>query len=1122
MAANNKIFVSPGVYTSEKDLSFVTQSVGVTTLGIAGETQKGPAFEPIFIKDYSEFETFFGGTSPEKFTNTQIPKYEAAYIAKSYLSQSNQLYVSRILGLSGYDAGPSWSILVNANMDPETVSLSSCTTYCMGGQYLTSGCTTTPSTSFTIDFTGDTCSINNIQINISSNLTSVLGSKLTEEYQQFNGSISTIEEDIKEQIFALMQNNALSGTSIYYFGSIPSGNTLSAYTDSVNVFNVASPTTVDELSSRLNDSWYFATFNQFDPNTEVLPNSESVTPNYSGISFYTTNTSLTFVNEVCVTGSTPTTTSTTTDPCSTPMPTPLPITPIITCCKHYTGQLSGKIHFFFGKQFNEYQDLVVATLRSRGVTNYTSGTGPEYEIVYPNVVGMDCNVDEFSMIKNNPFNSFAITGFTGDNMNSKFFKFKTSLRQSDKNYIDRVFGTNNFDKPKNEVPLFIEEDYSNLLIYGWNKGYIRGLQCNLLSLDGARSIDTESIGNYLDRYKTPLTPFLVSELRGNKLYKLFRFHSISDGTNANTEIKISIANISFKNNSFDVLVRSFSDTDDHPVILERYSNCSMNPTSNNFVGKRIGTNDGEYELKSKYVMVEISDESPIDALPCGFEGYLTREYSSKKSPFPIFKTKYDYAGEVVFNPPFGNLYGGENSIRSGGDKVRTTYLGISSDLLTDPDFFYYKGKKKPVDLCLNSSGDEWLYKTKGFHMDMNVGTITIPSGYKTAGKPAFEVGVTTFVAEPTYGDAYYTLQSRKFTLFFQGGFDGWDIYSESRTNGNEFKIGRNSYQQGACPSIKYPTASGLGLFKEISFADDSNEYANTDYYAYLYGIRQFANPESIVINVLATPGIDMVNNSDLVEDVISMVETERADSLYIATLPDTDLFNPLTPEREDIYSSDDVVNQLDSVGMDSNYTATYFPWILIKDSVNNTQIYIPPTGEVCRNLALTDNIAYPWFASAGYNRGTVNSIKARKELKQGDRDILYSGRINPIATFKDSGPLIWGNKTLQIKDTALNRIGVRRLLLEARKLISAVSVRLIFEQNDSKLKQDFLSAVNPILEGIRRDRGIYDFRVTVSQTADDIDKNQLVGKIYLKPTKALEFISLEFLLTPTGASFEDI
>jgi hypothetical protein len=121
MATNGKVFVSPGVYTSEVDLSFVAQSVGVTTLGIAGETLKGPAFEPIFIKSYDEFQTYFGGTSAEKFINTQIPKYEAAYIAKSYLQQSNQLFVTRILGLSGYDAGPSWSIVTQANVDPATV-----------------------------------------------------------------------------------------------------------------------------------------------------------------------------------------------------------------------------------------------------------------------------------------------------------------------------------------------------------------------------------------------------------------------------------------------------------------------------------------------------------------------------------------------------------------------------------------------------------------------------------------------------------------------------------------------------------------------------------------------------------------------------------------------------------------------------------------------------------------------------------------------------------------------------------------------------------------------------------------------------------------------------------------
>jgi hypothetical protein len=119
--ANTKVFVSPGVYTSEVDLSFVASSVGVTTLGIVGETLKGPAFEPIFIANYDEFQTIFGGTSPEKFVNTQIPKYEASYIAKAYLQQSNQLFVSRILGLSGYDAGPSWSIKTIANVDPLTV-----------------------------------------------------------------------------------------------------------------------------------------------------------------------------------------------------------------------------------------------------------------------------------------------------------------------------------------------------------------------------------------------------------------------------------------------------------------------------------------------------------------------------------------------------------------------------------------------------------------------------------------------------------------------------------------------------------------------------------------------------------------------------------------------------------------------------------------------------------------------------------------------------------------------------------------------------------------------------------------------------------------------------------------
>jgi hypothetical protein len=185
MATNNKVFVSPGVYTSEVDLSFVAQSVGVTTLGIVGETQKGPAFEPIFIRNFDEFSSYFGGTSPEKFINTQIPKYEAAYIAKAYLQQSNQLFVTRVLGLSGYDAGPSWSITTKANVNPTTVKfdcISGITVDCVFE------CTLPHVISYSIPFTGCSNSVDSISFTDPSQIPSEIAAKLNLPYENFNGS----------------------------------------------------------------------------------------------------------------------------------------------------------------------------------------------------------------------------------------------------------------------------------------------------------------------------------------------------------------------------------------------------------------------------------------------------------------------------------------------------------------------------------------------------------------------------------------------------------------------------------------------------------------------------------------------------------------------------------------------------------------------------------------------------------------------------------------------------------------------------------------------------------------------------------------------------------------------
>ena len=170
-------------------------------------------------------------------------------------------------------------------------------------------------------------------------------------------------------------------------------------------------------------------------------------------------------------------------------------------------------------------------------------------------------------------------------------------------------------------------------------------------------------------------------------------------------------------------------------------------------------------------------------------------------------------------------------------------------------------------------------------MDSGATVVLIPSNYVTSGETAFEVGDASFDSEPNEDSPYYRLNSRKFTLVPTGGFDGWDIYRESRTNGDTFILGNNGYLRGAAPSVRFPSATGWGAFKTI-VGPDKQDWGNTDYYAYLWGQWTFVNPEAVNINVFTTTGIDYVNNSNLVEEAIDMIETDRADSIYICTTPD--------------------------------------------------------------------------------------------------------------------------------------------------------------------------------------------------------------------------------------------
>lgn len=924
--ASDKIFVSPGVFTSEKDLTFVAQQVGVTTLGVVGETTKGPAFEPIFITNYEEFLAIFGGLNSKKFGGEdKKPVYELPYIAKSYLQQSNQMFVTRILGLTGYDAGASWLITASANYDPTTIV--SATT-----------------TGWTASFTGNTF-----------------------------GSISNANVQ-----------------ALYNLGLFPNGPTLTT--------------------------------------TEPIPNDIATYP--EGIVF--TKVGLSFVG------------------------TSANITQTSYISSANTGSVSGTVTTYSASSYSEYEGMALAMLRSRG--DYASDVLTFRTLQTSNGVVMNplttaTNAEANFVLSATNATTSAVTAY------------EVSLNTSSRDYMPRVLGTDCFDR---DPYIFVEEIYPNKLADLVSGGYILGLNSTVTY--------TNDFNNYKQQWQTPETPWVVSELRGNLVEKLFKFISISDGSAANKEIKISIANIKPDTKQFDIIVREFYDNDTRPTIIESFRKVVMNPADDNYIARRIGTADGEFSLKSRYIMMVMNAEAPIDSFPAGYEGYVVRDYPvGVLAPQLNYKTQYDIVN----------------------DTIRKVYLGISDTVGIDQNMFNWKGYTN------DASPNQWTATTKGFHMD---------SGATVAG--SFEVGCCPFrTIAGIEGTSYQSIQARKFTFAPYLGFDGWNCYRDTRTNTDRYRVGRAGFDAGLLN----------GEFENITATQGTS-----DYYAYQEGIYTFRNPEAVNINVLATPGIDYSENNSLVGLTIDMVEEERADSVYILTSPEGVTYNNVVQltsigfSTVSTFSADDMIGLLEAADIDSNYTATYWPWIQSKDTENNVNVWLPPTYEVVRNIALTDNVSFPWFASAGYTRGLTSAIQARVKLTEADRDTLYEGRINPMATFSDQGVVIWGNKNLQIADSALDRLNIRRLLLQTRKLISAVAVRLLFEQNDQIVRNQFLSLVNPILENIKRERGLADFRVQLSSDPEEIDRNELRGKIFLKPVPALEFIILEFNVTSTGASFDNL
>jgi len=212
-----------------------------------------------------------------------------------------------------------------------------------------------------------------------------------------------------------------------------------------------------------------------------------------------------------------------------------------------------------------------------------------------------------------------------------------------------------------------------------------------------------------------------------------------------------------------------------------------------------------------------------------------------------------------------------------------------------------------------------------------------------------------------------------------------------------------------------------------------------------------------------------------------------------------------------------------TVGYDTSYAATYWPWVKTVDPNTANQVWVPASTMIPGVYAFNDNVAAPWFAPAGINRGIITvATQAERVLTQGNRDTLYQANVNPISTFPNSGIVVFGQKTLQKRQSSLDRINVRRLLIELKNYISQVADTFVFEQNNSVTRNNFLGIINPYLSSVQQQQGLTSFRVIMDETNNPpsvVDNNQMVGQIYLQPTRTAEFVVLDFNILPTGATF---
>ena len=644
--------------------------------------------------------------------------------------------------------------------------------------------------------------------------------------------------------------------------------------------------------------------------------------------------------------------------------------------------------------------------------------------------------DGFSVNTGTASGSFVVSGSGIGNVSS-------SLLPSATNDVSDVFGESPFGSKDGYVYSYFE----NLATSTDYSGGVSAVALVDQVFSGGTLSDTVSTTG-----ASPAnTPYVKSQLISGERFDLFRFHTLGYGNNENKRFKVSISNVKAAGedggtdySTFSVSVRAFSDTDKRKSVLETFNNVNLDPSSPNFIARRIGdrfltidsngklTENGDWLNNSKYVRVEVKAAGlyPVSAAPFAHGAYTN----------PIF-------------------VGGDETI------VPAVSYQTGSVINTAGSPLYYAG---------------FNFETIGVKGDNAHYLAPLPNSVTVGANVDF--GFDSQLSYVMSGSDSSDMVKRQFTLGFQGGFDG------------------------KSPSVKINLGADIDGSNTQGFDCSSAVAGGT--VGYFKALNAISNVDEYDINMLVTPGIIRKFHPSITQKAIDVVEA-RSDAFYIAD------FNGVNDTIAEATTQ--------STAVDTNYAASYYPWVKTVDTNTNKLISVPPSVLMPAVFAANDAIGAEWFAPAGLNRGgIVGAVSVLNRLTHSERDTLYENKVNPIASFPGQGIVAFGQKTLQDKASALDRINVRRLLITVKKFVASTSRFLVFEQNTAQTRGRFINTVQPYLEGIQQRQGLYAFKVVMDESnngPDVVDRNILAGQIFLQPAKTAEFIVIDFNILPTGAAF---